>query len=63
MASIRAIRPRLPDQGAYVVDPLSAPQGATHGSNQNRIRRLPESGLKCGSRQIPAQNLKINSLL
>jgi transposase len=31
-------------------------QSATHGRNQNRIRRFQESSLKCGSRRIPAQS-------
>jgi hypothetical protein len=43
--------------------PVPAPQSATHVGDQNRIRRLQESGLKCGSRQIPAQSRIVHPLV
>src|SRR5215472_3353902 len=43
---------------------LSAAEGTTVGSHQDPIHRFTESRLKCGPRQILAQNLKkIPSLL
>jgi len=36
--------------------PVSPPQSAASGRNQNRIRGVQESSLKCGSRQILAQS-------
>src|SRR5664280_957959 len=35
---------------------LSAIKVPAHGGDQDRIRGLQESGLKCGSRRIPAQS-------
>jgi hypothetical protein len=37
---------------------LSAAEGPANGSNQDRIRGIQESGLKCGSHQIPAESRK-----
>ena len=39
---------------------LPAAESAAHGRHQDRIRRFPESRVKCGRYQIPAQNPKIN---
>ena len=45
-------RPRLQES------PLSAAKGPTHGSDQDRIRRIQESRLKCAPRRILAQSPK-----
>src|ERR1035438_2429235 len=38
---------------------LSAIEVPAHGGDQNRIRGLQESGLKCGSRRIPAESPEV----
>src|ERR1035438_10554699 len=35
---------------------LHAAEGPAHGGDQDRIRGIQESGLKCGPRRIPAQS-------
>src|ERR1039457_4723795 len=47
-----APRPRLSEPA------LSTVEGATHGGDQDRIRGLQKSSLKCGSRRILAESLK-----